>query len=180
MMEELEKEMVEEEERQEEEVASPSPLRLPSSSRRKSRSNVARKLIMEEGSSDDQKEEPKGQDEGLPKIPKEETIDFSELNFPKFFFPKEDLTERSSRPSRKRKMSSVIGKVKGNLNKFDVVGPINVKAPSKEVNIAPVPKVAKKPNAADVIYETEIPEPSELKLYLDEVESVRGFDARGR
>ena len=59
---------------------------------------------MEDESSDDEKVKPKSQDEGLPEIPKEEPVDFSDLNFPKFFFPKEDLTERSSRHSRKRKM----------------------------------------------------------------------------
>ena len=74
----------------------------------------------------------------------------------------------------------MIEKVQGNLKKFDVEGSVNVQAPSKEVIIAPVPKVAKKPNATDVIYEEDIPEPSELKLYLDEVKSVRGLDARGR
>ena len=41
MMDELEQEMAKDEGSQEKEVASPSPLRLPSSSRRKSRANVA-------------------------------------------------------------------------------------------------------------------------------------------
>ena len=54
--------MAEKEGSQEEEAPSQTPLRLPSSSRRKSRANVARKLIMEDESSDDEKVKPKSQD----------------------------------------------------------------------------------------------------------------------
>ena len=48
------------------------------------------------------------------------------------------------------------------------------------VNIAPVPKISKKPNATDIVYEANIHEPSSLNLYLNELESVRGLDARGK
>ena len=77
-------------------------------------------------------------------------------------------------------MPNVKSKHHGNPKRFDVEGPVQVQAPSKPVNIAPVPKVVKKPNAADNIYEANIHERSSLKLYLDELVSVRGLDARGR
>ena len=69
-----------------------------------------------------------------------------------------------------------IEKKQGNLKRFDPVGPVKVKSPSREVVIPPVSEIVKVPktNFSYVIYLSEQPH---IKLYLNEFEKVRALAA---
>ena len=113
---------------------------------------------------------------------KKEPIEFdlSTMNFLKVHWTKEDELANSLRPrksksgKRTKHMPENIKKKSGNQKRFDLVGPVQVKSPTREVVIPHVLEIVKVPEStyADAFHISEQPP---IELYLDELVSVKAL-----
>ena len=93
---------------------------------------------------------------------------------------KEDELADSLRPKRNRTgrntkhMPRNIKKKSENPKRYDPVGPVQVKSPTREVVVPPVPDVVKVPKS-NYAYAFHISEQPPIELYLDELQSVKAF-----
>ena len=67
-----------------------------------------------------------------------------------------------------------IKKKSGNPKRFDPVGPVQVKSPTREVVIPPVPEIVKVPKST-YAYAFHISEQPPIELYLDELLYVKAL-----
>ena len=113
---------------------------------------------------------------------KEEPVEFdiSSMNFPKIFVTKEDELADFLRPkksktgSKAKHMPGNIKKKGGNPKRHDPVGPVQVKSPSREVVVPPVPEIVKVPKST-YAYAFHISEQPPIELFLNELLSVKSL-----
>ena len=111
---------------------------------------------------------------------KEEPVEFdlSSMKFLKVYWTKENELADSLRPRRStsakrtKHMPENIKKKSGNPKRYDPIGPVQVKSPTREVLISPVPEIVKIPKSS-FAYAFHITEKPPIEQYLDELLYVK-------